>query len=169
MSEHEPNERPQPGEKFARFSARGKEPIPFAVHRGKLLDYVTSILELKLNQRNDATVRDEAAEMISGFLGWAKERLDTPGVQNAKLRAETAERFAAAKRAIAEARKTNAEAEQIELETTIRRFKLMLTVTKFAVLQDDDEAAVLFGSQIDEVLKMLGELANDKALLPKAD
>jgi hypothetical protein len=173
MSPHDGELKPLPSgdpndgdAKFAHFQLRGKDATKFAAFRDKLLEHLEKLLAIEVEKRGGATVKDELQDLACGLLDYAKARLAQPSVKNQKTIAEAAEKFANAKKACAEARKTNAEAANIEFETSLKKFELLIKLCRPMIARDQDEAAILFGKDLEGMLSAIGEYREAVKHLP---
>lgn len=168
MSEHpEPKPTHTPGNPgYQHFQLTGKNPEAFAQSRDKLLAWFNQLLDKQLDPIAGTTARDETQEFIHESLNFLKAKLKKADFENEEIQARAIEHFTAAKENLANARKTSAEAHALELENMIREMKVKLTFTKFIVMQDKEEAAILFGKDIEALLNAVKEIEGVKALPP---
>lgn len=147
--------------KYAHYRLRGLDPQKFALWREKFLDQIQRILDQEIDSERGSTIGDEGRAIASGLLDFAKAKLSQPGIENERVLAEAAEKFASAKMNLAKARKTSAEAESIEIDNRIKRLRLMLRMTKAMVIREGGEAALLFGQQVGDLLFALEEFRQE--------
>jgi DNA mismatch repair ATPase MutL len=89
--------------------------------RSKLAKAVSTLLDTVIDTEKDKTVRQASQALASGALAHVQERLKTRGLENDKLEADTALVLAEAEKLMAEARKTNAEADGIDIDNISKR------------------------------------------------
>lgn len=151
--------------RYDHYRLTGQTPQTFAQFRTKLMTWIEQILDTQVTS-STGTVRDEATNLMEGLLGFAKATLACPSVENERRHAEAVERFAAAKKSVAEARKADAIAERIEISNKIRKLLLALKMTKAMMVHDKSEDGIIFGGQIDALIVCLSEMKQDVPMLP---
>lgn len=154
LTEPEPTHNPR----YHHFQLTGKDPRAFAAARDKLLTWFNQLLDNQLDAVAGTTVRDEAHEFIHESLTFLKAKLKKADFENEKIQAETVDAFASAKERLANARKTSAEAQALELDNMIKQMKIQLTITKVIVMQDTSDAAILFGRDVEALLIAIREI-----------
>lgn len=123
--------------------------------RAKLAQAVTGLLDVVIDVRTQATVRQTGQDLAAGALENVRERLRSKGLENAKLEADAALVLAQAEQVYAEVRKTHAEAEGVELENIRRRIE---TVRELRVLYQEAEPP--------QMIRLLSGMARPAAALP---
>jgi hypothetical protein len=146
--------------RYIRIDVGGKSPKLWIKFRSKLIKTVDKLLDQVVDPVSKATLRQEGGEITHQLLSYAKEKLKNPGIENEKLLAEVQQLLSAKERDTAEARKLNAESEQIEFNNAVRRLRLSLKASRVFLLRDPDQEAILFVSEVDELLKILDEFSN---------
>ncbi|MGF1605852.1 MAG: ORF6N domain-containing protein [Rhodothalassiaceae bacterium] len=85
----------------------------------RLLAALSALVDTVIDAKSGLTVRHAAAEAGVNAIAHVQQRLKTRGLENDKLSADTQLVLATAEARLADARKTEAEAEAIELQTKI--------------------------------------------------
>lgn len=106
-----------------------------------------ALLDSVIDHRNQATVREEAQELLARSIQHLKDRLGRSGLENEEIVARAAKLLAEAEASKAEAAKTQAEAGEIELRTLARKLRLVI----------EAERAVTAG-ELDGFLAVLEDL-----------
>jgi hypothetical protein len=105
-------------------------PAPQAVPAAGLLPRLQGALEALLDSvvdhKSQATVREEAQELLAQSIQHLKDRLSRPGLENEEIAARAAKLLAEAEMSKAAAAKTHAEANEIELRLLARRIRLVI-------------------------------------------
>ncbi|MDN5200168.1 hypothetical protein QQ008_02320 [Fulvivirgaceae bacterium BMA10] len=127
-----------------------------------MIQVVKEFLDFTIDHENKSTIKDEARVFTTALLDYAKQKLAKPGIDNQKTLAEIEEIYARRQRELAEARKTNAEAEKIEFETSIRKLKVALGSAKVLLIGKQGGEEILFLKQIDNFLDVLKEFELEK-------
>lgn len=135
-----PDELPREG--FLRVDVTGQDPDLWMRLQGKLLQTLEKILEHVVDPDRGLTLREEGQRFTSALLGHCRERLARAGLENEKIEAELHKIYAESEGALAAARKTNAEADALELQTAIQRFKFSLVLAKGLIVSDSSEAVI---------------------------
>lgn len=89
--------------------------------REKLARSVDALLDTVIDVQNSMDVRAVSKELASGALDHVRQRLRQKGLENTKLEAEAVLVMTQAEKLVAEIRKTNAEAEGIEIDNITKR------------------------------------------------
>jgi hypothetical protein len=124
----------------------------------KLEHAVNQVLDSVVNPRKKTTVRDEAEELIDESLGYLKSKLKKAGLENEEIGARIAKMLAEADRDQKQARKNQAEADQIEFNTLIRKLRLVLAAHRtlsFGDIEPDDPVLVRLKA-FEQTLQELG-------------
>lgn len=95
-----------------------------------------SLLDSVVDNRSQATVREEAQEILARSIQHLKDRLNRPGLENQEIAARAANLIAEAETHRAVAAKTHAEAEEIELRTLARKLRLVIEAERALVSED---------------------------------
>lgn len=98
-----------------------------------------TLLDTVIDPRSQATVREEAQELLTLSIRHLKDRLGRPGLENEALAARAAKFLAEAEAAKAVAAKTRAEAGEIELRLLARKLRLVIEAER-ALAVDNVEA-----------------------------
>jgi hypothetical protein len=96
----------------------------------RLQGAVEALLDSVVDQKSQATLREEAQELLSQSIQYLKDRLNRPGLENEEIAARAAKLLAEAEAGKAAASKTQAEANEIELRTLARRIRLVIEAEK---------------------------------------
>ncbi len=113
----------------------------------RLQTALETLLDTVVDQRSQATVRQEAQQLLAQSIQHLKDRLGRPGLENEEIAARATKLLAEAEATKATAAKTHAEAEEIELRTLARRLRLVI----------EAERAVAAG-ELDSFLSVLDDL-----------
>lgn len=103
--------------------------------------------------------------VTNSALNAARAHLDAKGIENERTQADTLAKFGELKKSLAEARKTNAEAEEVEIRNRIARMKERLMYAKFVILGDRSEESIAFGQDVSELLAAVRAIEQDSRLL----
>jgi hypothetical protein len=106
-----------------------------------------ALLDSVVDYRSQASVREEAQQLLAQSIQHLKDRLGRPGLENEEIAASAAKLLAEAEASKAEAAKTQAEAGEIELRTLARKLRLVI----------EAERAVTAG-ELDGFLAVLEDL-----------
>ncbi len=110
----------------------------------RLQKALETLLDSVVDQKSQATVRQEAQELLAQSIQHLKDRLNRPGLENEELAARAAKLLAEAEANKAAAAKTLAEANEIELRNLARRIRLVIEAERaMAAGQLDNFLAVL--------------------------
>jgi len=120
----------------------------------KLLSAVNHILEAVVDNEKGKTIKEEARDLLKESIQNLKDRLKKTGLENEEIAARITKILSEAEKERAIARKTNAESEQIEFITTVRKLRLVLEAHQ--LLQGNLPAET---KQIDSFLSILKDLA----------
>ena len=163
--------------KYAHFRVRGIDPARFAKLFGLLVDKFEALLACPSPGGGNATLGDEFKELTAGALDYAKAKLAAPGADVERVRAEATAKFAEAKRQMSEARKADAESSVIEqaarkakFDEDMRQMLMLLRMMKVMVIPGgpEDPETVIVGAQIEQLMTLLKEFADDARSLPPA-
>ena len=150
------------GNEFVEVSVQGKSEVLWVALKQKLLASVNSFLDTVIDKNTGNTIKEEAQELTSLLLKFAKDHLSKPGLENQKIIAEIEELYSSRNKKIAETRKINAEAGSIELKNRVNSLKISLGLTKVLMVGSTDENAVVFFKEIDSLLSMIDNLKLDE-------
>lgn len=92
----------------------------------RLQGALETLLDTVVDQRSQATVRQEAQQLLTQSIQHLKDRLSRPGLENEEIAARATKLLAEAEASKATAAKTHAEAGEIELRTLARRIRLVI-------------------------------------------
>ncbi len=95
-----------------------------------------SLLDSVVDHRSQATVREEAQEVLARSIQHLKDRLSRPGLENEEIAARAANLIAEAEAHKAVAAKTQAEAQEIELRTLARKLRLLIEAERALASED---------------------------------
>lgn len=95
-----------------------------------------SLLDSVVDHRSQATVREEAQEILARSIQHLKDRLSRPGLENEEIAARAANLIAEAEAHKAVAAKTHAEAQEIELRTLARKLRLVIEAERALASED---------------------------------
>jgi hypothetical protein len=113
----------------------------------RLQGALEALLDSVVDHKSQATVRQEAQELLAQSIQHLKDRLSRPGLENEEIAARAAKLLAEAEMSKAAAAKTHAEASEIELRLLARRIRLVI----------EAEHAMVAG-QLDSFLTVLEDL-----------
>jgi hypothetical protein len=108
--------------------------------REKLTRAVDALLDTVIDVQSNMDVRAVSKELASGALEHVRQRLRQKGLENTKLEAEAVLVMTQAEKLVAEIRKTNAEAEGIEIDNITKR---IAAVREVMVLYRETEPSEL--------------------------
>lgn len=136
---------------FVRMSRRmedgGQTPAIVGLAGGlseKLKKTIDALLDSVVNPATDATVRDEARDLIAASIENLKERLKKQGLENAEIAARVTKLLAEAEHERARTAHTKAETDRYEFETLLRKLRLVLEAQlAFELGRVDDFLGVL--------------------------
>jgi len=151
--------------KFIQIEIEGKDENLWAKMRSNLMKNIQSILDTTVDYRTNSSLKEEAQKFTSATLDFAKSKLNKAGFENEKIIAEVNQLITQREKEQAEARKTNAEAESIEIENKIKNLKLTLISYKFLLLGEQGEEEMLFLKNIDEFLAVIKVIEGNKLLI----
>jgi hypothetical protein len=147
---------------FLEVNVIGNDEDVWSRFKSKFLSHLNQLLEMDINPNSNATLRDEIADYSESILGAGKEILRRPRVKNAEIEADVVRKYAEAEKIRAEARKTNAEASEIEERIRLNRFnasiqKLKLMMNLGAVIvqnqpKKEKEEFIVFIKNIQPLL-----------------
>ncbi len=155
---HIPDNDEEKSKKIARVDVRGKNLDKWARIKPKLMAKIDAFLDFPADHSAGTTVRDEAKQLTSALLDFAKNRLAREGAEVQKIEAEISEIYAKERMALAQADKLNAEAEAMRSQNAIKELVAMLALTKAMLVGEEGEEALLLGKQIDVFLDIVKEL-----------
>jgi len=127
--------------------AAGDEPLLIATNNAlipRLQQALEGLLDSVIDHRSQATLREEAQEILASSIRHLKDRLNRPGLENDEIAARAAKLLAEAEASKAAAAKTRAEAEEVELRTLARKLRLVIEAERALAAGDlGDFLAVL--------------------------
>lgn len=126
----------------ARYRPQPEQAGEIARARAKLAAALSRLLDTIVDVESQQSVRQASQVLSSKALASIQERLRAKGLENAKLEADTGLVLAQAEKVLAEARKTRAEAEGIDIANFERR---IAAVRKVAEVLREIEPAELVG------------------------
>ena len=121
----------------------------------KLLGAINNVLDTVVDTTKGTTLKEEAQDILRQSIQHLKERLKKTGLENEEIVARITKILAEAEKERATARKVNAETEQIEFLTTVRKLRLVLEAQKVLMGAEPHEIY-----QIDNFISILKELNN---------
>jgi hypothetical protein len=131
----------------------------YAKMRVKLANALSKLLDTVIDAENQRTLRQASQSLGSSGLQHLHERLRSKALENTKLEADTTLVLAQAEKALAEARKTSAEADGVDISNLEKR---IAAVHKFAELMTD-----LAPHELVELIDEFDTELKPRALLPK--
>ena len=153
-------------EGIQRVDVTGVAPQLWAKLQPKLIEAIERLLETPVNPATGATVREEGKEIASLAVESLKAHLEKNVIANQKNEAEIAEIYERCEherekedKTRAETRKLNAEAEEKEIENSLKRLQIALRLTKVMLAGQPGDEALLFGKRIDAYLQALEDFA----------
>lgn len=127
--------------------ASGDTPLLIATNQAlipRLQQALEGLLDSVIDHRSQATLREEAQEILASSIRHLKDRLNRPGLENDEIAARAAKLLAEAEASKAIAAKTRAEAEEVELRTLARKLLLVIEAERALAAGDlGDFLAVL--------------------------
>lgn len=123
--------------------------------REKFMQLSTKIIDTVVNFEDNTTVGEEAKQISTELVKYAKEKLKRVGYENERIQAEIDEIYSRARKCEAETRKINAETRRVELETKLRELKLSIGIMKALLVGEGDEDSIVFVKKIDVLLEVL--------------
>lgn len=96
--------------------------------REKLALMAEAILGAEINKRDGATVRDEVDRLTTAVLNNVKAQLASKSISNEAVIADIHQKMAATEKTRAEARKTHAEADRIDLQNLKERLSILRSI-----------------------------------------
>lgn len=153
-----PEIEPQLG-KLMHVDVSGRSPSKWIELRSKLMEKLQQLLDRKLDETRGTTVGDELKSLAVSAIDAAKAKLQQPGADLEKTYAEIHKIYAERRRELAEADKLAAEAHAQWLNNEIKELRLTLAMSRAALVGEKGKEALLFGRQIDRMLKELKEIA----------
>lgn len=94
---------------------------------GRLKLAIDRVLDTIVDQKNQATIRQEALSVMSEAIQSMKERLKRSGVENEEIASRATKILAEAEAEKAVAARTRAETDQIEFATLVRKLRLVMS------------------------------------------
>ena len=120
----------------------------------KITSAIEKVMDYVIDPKSGTTIREEAQDIISQALCFLKAKLQSPGLENEETIARITKLLAEAEKETA--RKTKAEAEQIELSNGIKKLRLSFEALK--ALYSGEEQFNPDIAKIDAFLKALEKL-----------
>jgi hypothetical protein len=145
---------------FVRVDVTGKTAALWQSLRPKLIQAMNDVLDAVIDDEHGTTVRDEAKQLTTALLDYAKANLARPGLENERIEAEIRRLYGQMEIDRAEARKKHAEADTLEFNNKVKRLRLVLGMAKAFMVGDTGEEAVIFTAQITAFLETLEKLAS---------
>lgn len=140
---------------FVQVDVRGKTTELWQSLRPKLIQAMNDVLDAVIDTEHGTTVRDEAKQLTTALLDYAKANLARPGLENERIEAEIRRLYGQMEIDRAEARKKYAEADALEFNTKVKRLRLALGAAKAFLVGEEGEEAVIFTKQITAFLETL--------------
>jgi len=122
----------------------------------KITSAIEKVMDYVIDPKSGTTIREEAQDIISQALCFLKAKLQSPGLENEETIARITKLLAEAEKEKETARKTKAEAEQIELSNGIKKLRLSFEALK--ALYSGEEQFNPDIAKIDAFLKALEKL-----------
>lgn len=136
---------------FIQVDVEGQNSDLWEQLKSKLSSMVLNLLDLKINSNTGANVGEELQKLTTNVLEFANAKLEKPSIENHKLLAEIDSVLANRAKELAEARKLNAEAEQIELNNVCKKLSIAIGAAKVLAQSTNDPQALLFIKSIEEL------------------
>lgn len=129
----------------------------------KIEQAIGTVLDSVIDKNHGTTVRQEAESLLTESLGHLQARLKKAGMQNEEIAARVTKMLAqaATEREIAEktrqeARKTGAEADQMELVTLTKKMRFVLAAQRFLTSGSEGD---FLTQRVDTLIETLEELS----------
>jgi len=156
-------ENPDSKKSFINIQVSGESESLWKQLRHKLILTIDNFLDATIDYENNSSIRDEARKLTSALIDNAKGRLKKPGLENEKLIAEIDNLYLKKEREIAETRKINAQADELEFRNALRRLRLSLGMAKAMMLGEPSEENLLLSQQLDAFIEILNEEGDKKS------
>lgn len=149
---------------FYKIEVTGADVTLFSKLRGKIVEAVLNLLNTTIDHDRGYTVTETVQHLTSKSVGFLEAKLDRAGIENQLLLAEIEEK-------LANARKTNAEAESKSLENRKARFEQALKELKYAVNlakalvpDKEDPDYIIFTKDITPFINLFTEIDSSHLL-----
>jgi hypothetical protein len=146
---------------FLSIEVVGNSTEQWARLRTKFLGAIDQLLDTVVDDKSNATVRDEAKNLATALLADAKARLAKSGWENDQIAAHVEKTYAEIETIRASARKVNAEAQSIELQNSVKKLRLLIMATNALMAGETDGEAVLLGKQMKAFLEVVDHLQRE--------
>lgn len=141
-----------------RIDVSGFDEEKWGNFKSKFLAKLYEFMETELDPIKHTTIKEEIAMFTNKLLEYGKAKLSKPVIDNDKTIAEIEELYSRRLLNIAETRKTNAEADAIEMKNKIKKFKLLGTIAKVIIGGKDDQESAAFTRDIENFLIAMNSL-----------
>ncbi len=148
--------------RFLSLNVSGKDAGLWISLREKLIAAIQGLLDQVVDQSTGETVTEAGQALLASAVDSLKATLKKRGIENSEIEARVLQIYAVREKTLAEARKIDAEAEQIRLTSSIEKLKIALMAHRAFLVGEKGEEAVVFAEQADEFLKSLVELTETK-------
>lgn len=143
---------------YVEISVKGKSDLLWEKLRPKLHEAVNKFLDTVVDSSRKTTIRDEAKELTSSLLKYAKAKLNKPELENQKILAEIDNLYSSKQKDIAEARKIHAEADAIEFQNALNNLRMSLMLTKALLISNKDTNSILFIKEIEGLTEVVNTI-----------
>jgi hypothetical protein len=155
----------QVNKSYLKVDIEGVDPQLWAKLKSRLTEMVIELLNYNINSKTDGNVKEEFSRITANVLEFANAKLEKASIENQKLLVEIQNILANRGKELAEARKLNAEADEIELKNIITRFKFAIGAAKVLASSSNDAKLLLFTKNFEELLYIFQENKADSKLL----
>lgn len=142
---------------YLKEETAGKSPELWNSLREKVLQAVHNFLDITIDGVDNKTIREEAKEFSHALLKYGKDKLEKAGLENDKILAEIDLLYSQKEKALAEARKLNAEAQKAEFENAVRQLQLSLKMTKVMLVGEPGGEALILVKSVEQFIKILDD------------
>nr|WP_067063242.1 hypothetical protein [Mucilaginibacter sp. L294] len=136
---------------YLKIDLEGANPVLWSEMKSKLTSMIMNIMDFQINTKTDGSVKDEFARISSNVIEFANAKLEKASIENQKLLSEIENILANKGKELAEARKLNAEAEQIELNNMMTKLKIAIGAAKIIASSSKDPELLAFTKNIEDL------------------
>jgi len=136
---------------FLKIDLEGANLSTWGQLKPKLSAMILELLDSKVNNISNLTIKEEFQRTTSNLIEYANSKLEKASIDNQKLVADIENILANKAKNLAETRKLNAEAEEIELNNILKKLSIALGLAKAIAKSTNDPEIILFTSNIEEL------------------
>lgn len=118
----------------------------------KLEQTLENVMDTVVNSKTGTTLGQEGQDLIVESIAHLKSKLKKSGLENEEIAANITKLLAEAQKERAETRRINAESEQLEFLTMIRKLKLVLEARKLYYIENENKEEM---QKIDSFVSLL--------------